>query len=77
METHRIESRCHRSGKYTVCRLVRAAFSPEIVQVGAVEGLMYFFQNRFTSCLVTRGGRVRCFGACLDGVLSLSIVLEL
>ena len=30
----------HRSGKYTVCRLVRAAFSPEILQAGAVKGLI-------------------------------------
>ena len=31
---------CHRTGKHTVCRWVRASFSPEIVQAGAVEGLM-------------------------------------
>ena len=29
----------YRTGKYTVCRCVRAAFSPEIVQAGAVMGL--------------------------------------
>ena len=37
-ETHSIKSRCYRTGKYTVCRRVRASFSPEIVQAGAVEG---------------------------------------
>ena len=30
---------CYRTGKYTVCRSVRAAFSPEILQAGAVKGL--------------------------------------
>ena len=29
-----------RAGKYTVCRRIRASFSPEIVQSGAVKGLM-------------------------------------
>ena len=36
---HRIENNCYRTGKYTVCRLVRASFSPEILQAGAVKGL--------------------------------------
>ena len=31
---------CYRTGKYTVCRRVRASFSPEILQVGAVKGLI-------------------------------------
>ena len=39
IETHSLERRCYRSGTYTVCRLVRASFSPEIVQVGAVKWL--------------------------------------
>ena len=30
---------CYRTGKYTVCRLVRASFSPEIVQAVAEKGL--------------------------------------
>ena len=30
---------CHWVGKYTVCRLVRATLSPEILQAGAVKGL--------------------------------------
>ena len=30
---------CHRTGKYTVCRHVRASFSPDILQAGAVEGV--------------------------------------
>ena len=29
-----------RTGKYTVCRHVRASFSPEILQAGAVKELM-------------------------------------
>ena len=33
------EDRCYRTGKYTACRRVRASFSPEIVQAGAVKGL--------------------------------------
>ena len=30
---------CYRTGKYTVCRRARAAFSPEILQAVAVKGL--------------------------------------
>ena len=37
---HNIDSRCYRTGKYTVCRRVRASFSPEILQAGAVKGSM-------------------------------------
>ena len=37
MKTHSIESR---TGKYTVCRLVLAYYSPEILQTGAMKGLM-------------------------------------
>ena len=40
IETHTIESRCYRSGTYTVCRRVRAFFSPEILQAVAVKGLI-------------------------------------
>ena len=39
MGTHSIENRCYRSEKYTVSRRVRASFSPEILQAGAVKGL--------------------------------------
>ena len=39
MKTQSIESRCYRTGKYTVCRGVPASFSPEILQAGAVKGL--------------------------------------
>ena len=39
-EAHNIESRCYTTGKYTVCRRVHASFSPEILQAGAVKGLM-------------------------------------
>ena len=31
---------CYRTGKSTVCRSVRASFSPEILKAGAVKGLM-------------------------------------
>ena len=31
---------CYRTGKHTVCRQVPASFSPEILQAGAVKGLM-------------------------------------
>ena len=30
-----------RTGKYTVCRRVRATFSPEILEAGAVKGLKW------------------------------------
>ena len=30
---------CYRTGKYTVCRRIRAYFSPEILHAGAVKGL--------------------------------------
>ena len=30
-----------RAGKYTVCSRVRVSFSPEILQAGAVKGLMF------------------------------------
>ena len=47
METHSIENRCYRTGKYTVCRRVRAAFSPEILQAGAVKGLNRIYINAY------------------------------
>ena len=34
-----IENRCYRTRKVTVRRRVRASFSPEILQAGAVKGL--------------------------------------
>ena len=37
-----IESRCYRTGKYTVCRRIRAFFSPDILQAVAVKGLSKF-----------------------------------
>ena len=37
---HSIETRCYSSGKYTVCKLVRASFIPEMLQVGAMKGWM-------------------------------------
>ena len=41
IKMHSIESRCYRTGKYTVCRRVRASFSPEILQAGTVKGLSF------------------------------------
>ena len=38
-ETRGIESGCYRTGNHTVCRRVRASFSPDILQAGAVKGL--------------------------------------
>ena len=38
--THSLESRCYKTRKYTVCRHVHASFCPEIVQAGAVKGLI-------------------------------------
>ena len=40
IQTHSIESKCVIGPEnYTVCRRVRASFSPEILQAGAVKGL--------------------------------------
>ena len=39
VETHSTGSRCYRTGKYTACMCVRASFSPEVAQAGAVKGL--------------------------------------
>ena len=30
---------CYRAERYSVCRRIRASFSPEILQAGAVKGL--------------------------------------
>ena len=38
-KTQSIESRRYWTGKYTVCRRVRAYFSPETLQARAVKGL--------------------------------------
>ena len=40
IKTHSTENRCHMTGKHTVCRRVRASFSPENLQAGAVKGLI-------------------------------------
>ena len=39
IKTYITESGCYRIGKYTVYRRVRASFSPEMLQAGAVKGL--------------------------------------
>ena len=33
---------CHRTGKYTVCRGIRAFFTPKFLQAGTVKGLTIF-----------------------------------
>ena len=38
MKTHNVVNRCYKNRKYTVCMRVRASFSPEILQAGAVTG---------------------------------------
>ena len=48
MKTHIIENRCYMTGKYTVCRRVRASFSPEVLQAGAVKGLSCKMNSTFT-----------------------------
>ena len=51
IKPHSIENRCYKTGKYTVCRRIRASFSPEIVQAGAVKVLSacaWFKQSSFT-----------------------------
>ena len=40
IKTHSIESRCYKTGNYTVCRRVRASLIPDILEAGAVKGLI-------------------------------------
>ena len=49
-KTHRIKNRYYRTGKYTVFRRVRASFSPEILQAGAVKGLITSWQLLVLRC---------------------------
>ena len=39
IKTQSIKKRCYRTGKYTVCRRIRASLSPKILQSWAVKGL--------------------------------------
>ena len=51
IKTHSTESRCYRTGNYTVYRHVPASFRPEIVQAGAVKGFClvhYTLPNNFS-----------------------------
>ena len=42
IKTHSIKkSMCYRTGKYTVRRRFHASFIPEILQAGAVKGLIF------------------------------------
>ena len=45
MKTPTIDSRCYRTGKYTVCRRVRTSFSPENVQAGGSEGVNNYAES--------------------------------
>ena len=56
--THSTESRCYRTGKYSVCRHVPASFSPEILQAGAVKGLIGRFPNEDRASLAVKGLRL-------------------
>ena len=35
----KVDVNCYRSRKYTVCKCIRASFSPDIFQARAVKGL--------------------------------------
>ena len=39
LQDRKIKYLCYRTGRYTVCGRIRASFSPEILQAGAVKGL--------------------------------------
>ena len=45
---HSIEIQCYRTRKYTVCRHIRASFSPDILQAVVVEGLRTMFTYLLT-----------------------------
>ena len=71
IKTYSIESRCYRTGKYTVCRRVYESFSPEILQAEAVKGLMLPFSIfSYVSFTVFISLPVP-FSACLPVFLSL------
>ena len=56
IKTHSIDNRCHRIRKNTVCRCVRASFSPNILQAGAVKGLTKHDpppKKRVTNCCMS------------------------
>ena len=42
---------CYRTDKFTVCRRVHASFSLEILQSGAMKGLMKYFRMSVPVCL--------------------------
>ena len=53
MKTQNIESRCYRTGKYTVCRRVRAFFSSEIVQAVVMKGFTYLLTKYVIRCFTS------------------------
>ena len=55
IKTHSTENRCYRTEIYTVWRRVPASFSPEIVQAGAVKGLIVRLEINLAVAKVERG----------------------
>ena len=54
IKTHRTESRFVTGpGKHTICRRVRALFSPEIVQAWAVRGLIILKKEDYLWCPIS------------------------
>ena len=60
---------CYRTGKYTVCRRVRASFSPEILQAGEVKGLMQIFVCDRFGAVAPLTWSDWCFAATLTGTI--------
>ena len=52
IETHSIESRCYRIGKYTVRRRVRASFSPDWSSEVVNQSLFAFMKIRTLKIIV-------------------------
>ena len=57
IESHSIESRCYRTGKYTACRRLCPFYSPEILQAGAVKGLCWKRVKTYCAFTCTDGQR--------------------
>ena len=61
---------CYRTRKYTVCRRVRASFNdPEIVQAGAVKGLM-LTRKTVKTCSERCSGAIDRFRVMITGSAS-------
>jgi len=55
---------CYRTGKYTLCRRVCASFSPEILQAGAVTGLIHQYSVLYCHIKLTFFSTAYVFGSC-------------